>query len=96
VTRARTGRERDKVDENAHSHSLCVIRILWGKVVAKTKLLREKLQRGYCNVREASTGGERKGSHSTMIDPRRITSVSGVVTSAKVFQRWSLVIENRA
>ena len=39
--------------KNTHSHFLCIMRVLWSKVATKTKLLREKLQRGYSKLRKA-------------------------------------------
>jgi len=86
------GRERTEIDtepmnENTHSHILCVIRVLWSKIATDTKLLREKLQRGYHNIRKARLEESGGSPHSTMVDPRRVTCVSGVVTTTKVLQR---------
>ena len=63
--RERTDIETERMDEFTHSHFLSVILVLWSKIATDTKLLREKLQRGYHNVRKARLE-ESGGAHTPL------------------------------
>ena len=51
--------------QTTHSHVLRVIWVLWSKIVTEAKFLREKLQRGYRNVRKAELE-ESGGAHTLL------------------------------
>ena len=63
--REQTDIETEPMDEFTHGHFLGVIRVLWSKIATDTKLLCQKLQRGYHNVRKARLE-ENGGAHTPL------------------------------